>query len=209
MLVEPERRKEEQSSMKRRSRITPEMKEYILQITPGRYSHEAVVLFNENFNMNLTLTQYRSYLSNHRIRNGMDGRFKKGQVSWNFGKKGTHFSPATEFKKGSMPVNHRPVGSERINTEGYIEVKVEEPKKWLAKHTVIYENTHGPIPKSHVVLFLDGNKENLDINNLRLVSRAELAVLNKNRLLSKEKELSESGLLIAKLLLKSNKLGEK
>ncbi len=33
------------------------------------------------------------------------------------------------FAKGNVPPNHRPVGSERISKDGYIEVKVAEPKQ--------------------------------------------------------------------------------
>ena len=53
-------------------------------------------------------------------------RFQKGSVPLNKGKK---VSPEvyskiqpTMFKKGHSPVNHREVGSERINKDGYIEI---------------------------------------------------------------------------------------
>ena len=53
-------------------------------------------------------------------------RFQKGSVPPNKGKK---VSPEvyskiqpTMFKKGHSPVNHREVGSERINVYGYIEI---------------------------------------------------------------------------------------
>ena len=35
----------------------------------------------------------------------------------------------TWFKKGHIPANYRPVGSERVNADGYIEVKVADPNK--------------------------------------------------------------------------------
>ena len=43
------------------------------------------------------------------------------------------------FAKGNVPPNHRPVGSERISKDGYIEVKVAEPNKWRLKQRVVYE----------------------------------------------------------------------
>ena len=48
-------------------------------------------------------------------------------------------------------------------------------------------------------IFADGNKENFDIKNLLLVSRKELAVLNKNKLIKNDAELTNIGVTIAKV----------
>lgn len=40
----------------------------------------------------------------------------------------------TMFRKGNIPANHKPIGYERINADGYIEVKVAEPNKFRLKH---------------------------------------------------------------------------
>ena len=107
--------------------------------------------------------------------NVIASRFKKGRVPENKGKK---MSPevyarcsATMFKKGNKPHTYRPVGSERVNVDGYVEVKVADPNKWRLKHRVIWEEAHGPIPKGHNVQFRDGNSQNLDLGNLYLISR--------------------------------------
>ncbi len=34
------------------------------------------------------------------------------------------------FEKGHISKNHKPIGSERINVAGYIEIKTAEPNKW-------------------------------------------------------------------------------
>jgi HNH endonuclease len=110
------------------------------------------------------------------------GHFKAGNVPWNKGKKGTTGWSTTRFKAGAVPPNHRPVGSERkCATDGYIYVKVAEGiGQYRLKQRVIWEQHHGPIPPSNMVVFLDNNRENFDIENLALVSRGELAVLNKH-----------------------------
>lgn len=104
-------------------------------------------------------------------------RFRKGHVPVN---KGKRMSPElyakcapTMFRKGNRPVNHRQVGSERVNVEGYVEVKVSEPNKWRLKHRVVWEQANGPIPPGHNVQFRDGNRRNCGLDNLYLISRAD------------------------------------
>lgn len=80
---------------------------------------------------------------------------------------------ATRFKKGSTPHNHRPVGSERIDKDGYIMVKVSEPRKWKLKHRVIWEGSNGPIPKGANIQFKDGNRKNIHLENLYLITRED------------------------------------
>lgn len=109
--------------------------------------------------------------------NTVASRFKKGTVPPNKGKK---MSPEvyakvarTMFKKGNRTHNYKPVGSERVNADGYVEVKVADPGKWKLKHRIIWEEAHGPIPSSHNVQFRDGNSQNLSLGNLYLISRAD------------------------------------
>lgn len=143
------------------------------------------------------------------------GCFKKGNVPFNKGKKwadyvskkGQENSRKTTFKKGNIPHNHRPVGSERITKDGYIEIKIKEPNKWQLKHRYIYEKKYGKIPDGMNLIFLDGNKQNIELSNLKLVSRAEDLIMNTNKLFTKDKELTNSGVLIAKVINKTNKLG--
>ena len=50
-----------------------------------------------------------------------------------------------------------------------------------------------------MIIFADGNKKNFNLENLILVSRKELAVLNKNKLLRDNAELTNIGIAIAKI----------
>lgn len=103
-------------------------------------------------------------------------RFRPGGIPANKGKKMEPETYAkvsrTMFKKGHMPENHREVGSERINKDGYIEVKVSEPNKWRAKHRVLWEEAHGPVERGYNVQFKDGNPLNVTLENLYLISRS-------------------------------------
>ena len=126
------------------------------------------------------------------------GRFIKGHTPWNKGLKGTTgFSP-TRFKTGDRPANWMPVGTERI-VEGYIEVKIGEPRTWRSKHRIIWERKHGPVPGGHVVIFADGNPRNFRLDNLLLVTRGELATLNRWGLIFPDAKLTLAGLQIARI----------
>lgn len=168
----------------------------------GRSYQELTNLFNEKFLTSLTLKQIKAAMKNRGFTNGRDARFKPGQVPHNKNKKGIRVSPETEFKPGHIPANYMPVGSERINTEGYLDVKVADPNKWRAKHRIVYEQLHGPVPKGNVIIFADGNKLNLDPNNLLMVTRGELAVMNHSGLIFKDSDLTKSGHLVARLKMK-------
>jgi hypothetical protein len=133
------------------------------------------------------------------IKSLSNGNFKPGMDPWNKGVKGLRFSKASEFKKGNLPQNYLPVGTERISKDGIIEVKFKDPNRWRSKHSVIYEQHHGAIPKCHVVIFVDGDRANLSIDNLVLVSRAELAVLNKRGFKNEPKALKKSVIGLAKV----------
>lgn len=113
--------------------------------------------------------------SNHP--NVIASRFKKGCIPQN---KGQKLSPEvyakvarTMFKKGHRPVNHKEIGSERVNIYGYIEVKVAEPNKWKLKHRIIWEQVNGAIPKGHNVQFRNHDSLDCRIENLYLISKAE------------------------------------
>jgi len=112
----------------------------------------------------------------------------------------------TTFKKGNIPHNHRPVGSERITIDGFVEIKVAEPNKWKLKSRVIYEENFGEIPKDYKIIYLDGNKLNLDPKNLKAINRAEELIMNKNNLRYNKKELTEAGYLIAQIISKRGKI---
>lgn len=104
-------------------------------------------------------------------------RYQKGHSPANKGKKMTLETYAkvsrTMFKKGHANKNHREIGSERVNRDGYIEVKVAEPNKWCCKHRIIWEEANGPIEKGYNVQFKDGNPSNCILENLYIISRAE------------------------------------
>lgn len=181
---------------------TEEEKEYLADITPSRHHIEILELMNKRFEYQFSIGQEKAAIKRHNLNTGFTGRFPKGHIPYTKGKKGINGSNRTSFKKGHKPHNHMPVGSERVNGDGYVDIKIGEPNKWKGKHIIIWEQYNGPVPKGYVVLFGDKNNRNFNIENLILVNRAELLMMNRSNLIKDNLELTRVGTQIAKLKIK-------
>ncbi len=105
------------------------------------------------------------------------GAFKPGFTPYNKGKKGVNGSSCTTFKPGNRPATAKPVGAHRI-IDGFEWEKIAEPNQWVALHKRAWEAAHGPIPKGMTLCFRDGNGMNPALDNLELLTRAELMERN-------------------------------
>lgn len=91
---------------------------------------------------------------------------------------GMHKTKETKRKSNLETIDalKRPVGSERKDYDGFYKVKVgvDESGKpiWKRKHIVIWEEANGPIPEGYVIMFKDGDRSNLDLDNLVCVPRS-------------------------------------
>lgn len=185
-------------------KYTAEMIEFLREVTSGKTYKEITEIFNKKFNLNVTAEKIKSLLSRKKICTGTKGcLYKKGSIPWNKGKKGYMGANRTSFKKGHKPKNWRPVGSERVDKDGYTLIKIAEPRKWALKHRIIWEEHYKKkVPRGSAIIFADGDKSNFNIENLVCVSRKELRVLNKCSLIKNEAELTKTGLNIAKIRIK-------
>ncbi len=185
-------------------KYTDEEKKFLSEFVPGHSHKEICEAFNDRFKTDLTIMQIKGSISRYKLNTGRTGHFEKYHVPCNKGVKGICHPGCikTQFKKGNVPTNHRPVGSERVSKDGYIEIKVAEPNKWDLKHRVVWEEKNGPIPKGYAILFKDQNKLNISLDNLSLVSRKELIRLIKNNLLFSDPDLTMTGINIARVMAK-------
>lgn len=120
---------------------------------------------------------------------GMGTRFQPGLTPWN---KGLSYqaggrSVETRFKPGRAPQesrNYVPIGTLRINRDGYLERKVTDDqalapsRRWTAVHRLVWVKVHGQIPDGHAVCFKPGRRttelEAITLDALELVTRGEL-----------------------------------
>ena len=115
---------------------------------------------------------------------GRPYRFPKGHVPANKGLRRPGWFAGrmreTQFRKGQFPFNRDPdfyvLGALRVNTDGYIDIRVSFEKGargWRPLHRVLWEDRHGPVPPGHIVLFKDRDRLNVELRNLKLLSRAD------------------------------------
>jgi hypothetical protein len=104
----------------------------------------------------------------------VESQFPKGHTPWNKGMKGIQIGgKESQFTKGHVPANHREVGSERIDEDGYTYIKIAEHTRWVLKHRHIYEQHHGKLEPHMIVTFRDKNISNFDIDNLEAITKVK------------------------------------
>ena len=126
---------------------------------------------------------------------GRTGQIEKGNVPHNKGKpcapgtgglhpnaRKAHF--AKGGRTGKAALLYKPVGTERLNKDGYRERKIHDgmplQSRWRLLHLVEWEAINGPIP-SGMTLKCVGDRLNTDPSNWQLVPRAILPRLNGGR----------------------------
>lgn len=189
------------------NKYTAQQIEFLAKNYPLMAIRPLTEAFNREFGTDKTLTALLCALKNRNIKSGRTGRFEPGVKSWNTGRKGYSNSSSTKFKPGNIPPNRKPLYSERIDKkDGYIYIKVPEydrntgrHTRYIMKHVWLYEQHHGKIPEGMCVAFIDSDRLNIHIDNLMLVSRAELAFMNRNKYRESPPELKPSIFAMSKL----------
>lgn len=158
--------------------------EFLKKMIKTKYKNDIIKLYKEKFGKEITEIQLKLFKRRYNIKCNFDGRFQKGKVN--------------------NPKPPKQIGTERIyydNGKKRIMVKIGN-KKWIEKTRYVYEKYYGEIPKNSVIIFLDGNRDNFDIKNLKCITHKEHEIMAGNCLYFKDKELNETSVIIAKLISK-------
>lgn len=132
------------------------------------YGGKCVPMFNERFGQQRTYQMIRSHCQN----------VLKVRVSKEF-----------QSEKCRQNAKHYvPIGTVR-KVKGYWRIKIadeygKKPTNWMLLHHYNYIKANGDIPKGMVVIFLDGNHDNCNVENLVAVPQAINALLMTKRLRS-------------------------
>jgi hypothetical protein len=145
----------------------------------------------------LGLKKSRAYLASPaacRLRRGdhvgARFRFQKGHVPVNKGLRRPGWARGrmreTQFKKGvrqGVAVRlYKPIGTERISKDGYLERKINDglplQARWRSVHLLVWEAAHGPVPKSYAVSFKNRDRTDIRLENLELIHRRDLMARN-------------------------------
>lgn len=201
---------------------TPERIAWFVKYVPGHSEREISAEHERLFGFPLTESQIGNAKTRFHVRSGtFGGRFEKGQVPANKGKRWADFmspdgqarSRATQFKKGEVhgAEGHvKPIGYERIDAkDGYVWVKVKDTPQaqvpgsfndnFRLKHHVVWEQANGPIPPHTMIVFADRDKRNFDPANLVAVPRDLWGVISRQKWAYHDAESLGSCIALAKL----------
>lgn len=202
--------------MNQRYRYSEEQIQFLRDNVKGISLKKLTERFNKCFGTNLSEQAIAMQKSKYGLKSGIvGGRFEKGTIPHNKGKRMSEeqydVCSKTMFKPGSKPKNTDSIGTEKLLSDGYVWVKVNDkpkvPKKenWKQKHKLLWEQEYGPVPKNSVVIFKDGDPTHIELDNLECVTRSQLLILNKKKLIHSNKQISETGIAVAKLIDAVNK----
>ena len=137
-------------------KYTAEMQDFIRNNALGKTWGELADMFNTEFGTNKTPRQIQSQAHDIGVRNGIQQKAHPGAG------------------------RYRPVGSKRLDKDGYVVIKVADPCTWRRAQLVEWEKHHEPIDiRNEMLLFLDGNRQNYHISNLYKIPRKYIGTLNK------------------------------
>lgn len=186
-----------------------EIRSFIKEQAKGKSNAALTDLVNQTFHTAYTQKQVTCYKKNNHISSGLTGQFVSGKLNKYRMPKGFYAKGSEKgwLKKGQMPANLRPVGSERYNSDfGYVMVKTAHPNTWELKHKVLWREHYGEIPEGYKLMFLDMDRTNVTIENLILVENDELLMANRKNLRFNDPEATKTGVLISKLMVKTKRL---
>lgn len=189
--------------------FTKSQMEYIAEKYQLHKAARVASLLNKTCNGSFTEQQIKNFVHNHGINCPRTGHFKKGKTPWNAGTKGVMQANSGCFQKGEMPINHKPVGSERINQDGYREIKVAEPRTWALLQRHNWAKAYGTENMPEILRFKDGNKQNCDVDNLEPVSNQEHMLLNNMGFNQLPNDVKPVALTIAKIDAKTYNLNKR
>lgn len=198
----------------RRVKYSKEVKEYIQNNYKGVGPKEMAQRLNDIFGIDTTQSKMNSYYGNHHLNSGLTGRFEKGSVPANKGKKITEYMDEdtvkkvrkTAFKKGIKPHNTLPIGAVVEMKDHYLWVKVKDIQKpknkrvnWIPLHQMVYEFFNGPVPEGYLVYFKNKDIRDFSKENLGLMTRSENMIMNRFGRMSEFGEVTEAYLALTRL----------
>lgn len=163
-----------------RNRYTKEFEDFIKENVSKYTKEDLRLLLQDKFDIRLSSEALRRYLNRHKI---------KGKY--------------IDYKEYNVrDVDKCYVGTERITDEGVF-VKIEQPDVWRRKSRVMYEKYNRcKLEDDDYIIFLNQNNNDFSKGNLVKSSQKEIAYMHNKEMFSSNPELTNLGLLNAKLMIK-------
>lgn len=185
---------------------TEEEFEWLRDNIPGLNIYEVMEAFKRHFGYEITKLRADKFRDKFNVRSGIKTQWGQGQKNTFVPPKGYH-APGSEkgwFKEGHLPKNTMQIGDIKYGKDGYkyMKVKFTKPSRfgWKLVHHLEWEKHNGPIPEGHVVVFKNQDINDIRIENLELITRAEHARMCQMKLYSDDETITETGINIAKVV---------
>lgn len=189
----------------RKQLLSDEQHQFLVENNQGRSCQEITDLLNVTFGLNLIKSQINNYRHHHNLKSGLTGRFEKGHRPLNKGVKRKLHPDFLKwcYKKGNRPPTYKPVGTERVTSDGYTLVKVSDEgtpaERWKKKHILLWEREHGPVPEGMTIGFKNQDKSDIRLENLMCITKQEHALMNFKKRYSEDPDVTENNVLITKI----------
>ena len=193
----------------------PEYDEFLSDYAPGHGYAEVSSEMGRRFGVEPSAAALNNHLHKIGVRTGHNGsRFPPGHEPWTKGRKWDEFMSHEaqercrrgQFRPGQLPHNVRPVGDERVSSDGYAYVHVAQHRRerlndqWVSKARLVWEREHGrELGPDEVVIHANGDKGDYSPGNLVAMSRAEHVVVQTGRMPYADAETAETARAIADL----------
>lgn len=184
--------------------------EWLRKEAPGSMRQDLLRRSIEEFGLDIDSVKLDKLMTYYGIHTGVDTTYKKGQAGWNKGTKGLMKRNSGSYQTGRIASNRLPVGTMRKAHDGFYETKYEQPDKWMLSHRLIWIQAGRELNSNDMILFADGNKENLSLDNLIKVTRSEMGVMKTTRGMHFDNpSVTRVNVALAKLRIKNRNLKKK
>ena len=163
-----------------RNNYTKEFEKFIKENVNKYTKEELKQLIQDKYDIQMSNEALRRYLNRHKIKD----RY-------------------IDYQKNNIrDVYKCPIGTERTTNEGVF-VKIAQPDVWRRKSRIMYEKYHNcKLKDDDYIIFLNQNINDFSKNNLVKSTQQEIAYLHNKEMFSSIPELTNLGILTAKLMIK-------
>lgn len=162
-----------------RNKYSKDFENKMILLAPTHTLNQLLDIAINKYKYEITVIQLRSYLSKRHI------KYKN-----------------YSYRKVRNVGDNVPIGTERVKPDGMVQVKVAK-NKWEYKQRFIYSKHYNvKLTSDDYIIFLDQDRTNFDINNLKRINRRESSIVANQKMFSKNPEITKTGIQVAKLMIK-------
>lgn len=167
-----------------KNKYPKEFEEFVRENISKYTKEDFISLLQKKFNIEMSKNALKCYIRRHKI----EGRY-------------------TDYKEYMVRTTPKhQIGAERMTKDGII-VKVAQPNVWRRKSRVMYEKYHNcKLTDNDYILFLNGDRNDFSKENLFKSTNQEKCYLHNWGTFSTNPELTKTGILSARLMIKANSI---